>query len=79
MKKLILAVIVISIGYFAIAKADETTTVTPKEFITTVASVPGKLGNHLSNEIAKTKKFQAENWAKMKADLVKLKNKFIKQ
>ena len=42
MRKLIIAVIVLSIGYFAIAKAEETKSVTPQEFIGAVASVPGK-------------------------------------
>ena len=39
MKKLILAVIVLSIGYFAMAKAEEIKSVTPKEFAEAVASV----------------------------------------
>ena len=78
MKKLILAVIVISVGYFTMVKAEDKS-VTPKEFVGAVASVPGKLGNHLQAEIAKTKEFQAKNWIKMKNDLAKLKNLFIKQ
>jgi hypothetical protein len=57
-----------------IAKADAT----PKQFVETVVSVPGKLGNHIQMEIAKTKEFQAKNWIKMKSDFAKLKKKFIK-
>ena len=44
MKKLILAVIVLSMGYFAIAKAEETKSITPQEFADRIASVPGKIG-----------------------------------
>ena len=42
MKKLIFAVIVLSIGYFTIAKAEETKSITPQEFVDRIASVPGK-------------------------------------
>ena len=55
MKKLIFAVIVLSIGYFTIAKAEEVKSVTPQEFVEAVASVPGKVGNHLQNEWAEIK------------------------
>ena len=50
MKKLIFAVIVLSIGYFTMVKADENVKVTPQEFVESVASVPGKVGNHLKSE-----------------------------
>jgi|TARA_R110001592_G_scaffold54437_6_gene166572 hypothetical protein len=75
MKKLILAIIVLSIGYFTIAKAEDTT-VTPKEFVGAVASVPGKVGNHLQNEWADIKTYQAKSWAKMKQDFLNIKAKF---
>ena len=78
MKKLILAIIVLSLGYFAMAQAEEKTT-SPQEFIESVASVPGKVGNHLQNEWADIKVYQANSWAKMKQDLLKIKAKFIKQ
>ena len=64
MKKLILAVVVLSLGYFAMAKAEDT--VTPKEFIGAVASVPGKLVTHLKNEWVDIKAHQKESWADMK-------------
>ena len=76
MKKLIIAVIVLSIGYFAIAKAEETKSVTPQEFIGAVASVPGKVGNHLQSEWQKTKEHQAKSWAEIKFKLQGLKEKF---
>ena len=75
MKKLILAVIVLSIGYFAIAKADEKT-YTPQETMEAFASVPGKIGNHLQNEWQDIKSYQAKNWAEIKFKLQGLKEKF---
>ena len=76
MKKLILAVIVLSIGYFTIAKAEEAKSVTPQEFVGAVASVPGKLSNHLKSEWEKTKDHQAKSWAEIKFKLQGLKEKF---
>ena len=76
MKKLILAVIVLSIGYFAIAKAEETKSVTPQEFVEAVASVPGAVGNHLQNEWSSIKSHQAKSWADAKAQWSKLISKF---
>ena len=75
MKKLILAIIVLSIGYFTIAKAEEQT-ITPQEFVESVASVPGKVGNHLQNEWTDIKSYQAKSWADAKAQWSKLFSKF---
>ena len=75
MKKLILAIIVLSIGYFTIAKAEEQT-ITPNEFVESVASVPGKVGNHLQNEWTDIKSYQAKSWADAKAQWSKLFSKF---
>ena len=55
-----------------VVKAEEPKSVTPKEFVETVASVPGKVGNHITQEIEKTKVYQAKNWADAKAQLQKL-------
>ena len=76
MKKLILAVIVLSIGYFTMVKAEEIKSVTPQEFVEAVASVPGKVGNHLQSEWEKTKNHQAKSWAEIKFKLQGLKEKF---
>ena len=76
MKKLILAVIVLSIGYFAIAKAEETKSITPQEFADRIASVPGKIGEQINKEIEKTKEYQAKNWADAKAQWQRLLSKF---
>ena len=48
-----------------IAKSDEKT-VTPQEFVETVASVPGKVGNHVKNEWQDIKEYQAKSWAETK-------------
>ena len=74
MKKLILAIIVLSIGYFTMVKAEET--VTPKEFVEAVVSVPGKVGNHVQTEWAEIKSHQAKSWAEMKFKFQALKEKF---
>ena len=76
MKKLMLAVIVLSMGYFAIAKAEETKSITPQEFVDTIASVPGKIGEQINKEIEKTKEYQAKNWADAKAQWQRLLSKF---
>ena len=83
MKKLILAIIVLSIGYFTMVKAEEPMravqdekSVTPQEFVEAVASVPGKVGSHLQNEWADIKAHQANSWAEVKFKLQALKEKF---
>jgi len=48
-----------------IAKAD-TKTITPQEFVSNVAEVPGKVGNWFTGEVEKTKEYQAKSWADMK-------------
>ena len=78
MKKLIFAVIVLSIGYLTMAKAEEKT-ITPQEFVESVASVPGKVGTHLQNEWADIKVYQANSWAEMKFKFQGLKEKFLSQ
>jgi len=48
-----------------VAKADDKT-ITPQEFVTNVAEVPGKLVTFIGNEVDKTKEYQAKSWADMK-------------
>ena len=48
-----------------IAKSDEKT-ITPQEFATNVAEVPGKLVKFIGSEVEKTKEYQAKSWAEMK-------------
>ena len=59
-------------------KAEEQTTITPKEFVESVASVPGKVGNHLQNEWTDIKSYQAESWASAKEQNAKTLAKFKK-
>ena len=48
-----------------IAKSEEKT-ITPKEFVSNVAEVPGKVGNWFTGEVEKTKEYQKNSWAEMK-------------
>ena len=48
-----------------VAKAEDKT-ITPKEFVSNVAEVPGKLVTFISSEVEKTKEYQANSWAEMK-------------
>ena len=54
------------------AKADAQTV------INNLASVPGKLHNHIQSEIAKSKEFQKQKWAESKIQFANLKKLFIK-
>ena len=83
MKKLILAVIVLSIGYFTMVKAEEPMravqdekSVTPQEFVEAVASVPGNVGTHIKNQWADSKVYQANILAETKVRLQGFKEKF---
>tara|TARA_Y100001937_G_scaffold12848_1_gene16645 strand:+ start:164 stop:406 length:243 start_codon:yes stop_codon:yes gene_type:complete len=49
-----------------VAKSEEKT-ITPQEFVSNVAEVPGKVGNWFTNEVEKTKAYQAKSWAEMKS------------
>ena len=52
----------------SVAQADDkANTVTPKEFVSSVAAVPGKVGNHLQNEWVEIKAYQAASWVDAKA------------
>ena len=48
-----------------VAKAEDKT-ITPQEFASNVAQVPGKLVTFIGNEVNKTKEYQANSWAEMK-------------
>ena len=62
-KILILCVIVFGISS---ANANETKTITPQEFGNAVVEMPGKVVVFLTNEVEKTKEYQAESWANAK-------------
>jgi len=71
MKKLLMASIILA-GMVGSASAD------PQTVINNIASVPGKLGNHIQMEIAKTKEFQKNSWADARVQFENLKKLFIK-
>ena len=49
-----------------VAKSEEVKTITPQEFVSNVAEVPGKVGNWFTGEVEKTKEYQKKSWAEMK-------------
>ena len=57
----IVAVVLLSMN---IASADDKKTITPQEFASNVAEVPGKLVNFIGSEVEKTKAYQKETWSK---------------
>jgi len=48
-----------------VAKAEDKT-ITPQEFVSNVAEVPGKVGNWLTGEVEKTKAYQTKVWSEAK-------------
>ena len=56
----LVAVILISMN---MASADEKKSITPQEFATNVAEVPGKLVNFIGSEVEKTKAYQTKVWS----------------
>ena len=60
----LVAVILISMNW---ASADEKKSITPQEFVSNVAEVPGKVGNWFTGEVEKTKEYQKASWAEMKS------------
>ena len=71
MKKVLMATVILA-GTTGSVMAD------PQTVINNIASVPGKLHNHIQMEIEKTKEFQKESWAKSKIQFANLKKLFIK-
>ena len=59
----IVAVVLISMN---MASADEKKSITPQEFISNVAEVPGKVGNWFTGEVEKTKAYQTKVWSEAK-------------
>jgi len=59
----LVAVILISMN---MASADDKKTITPQEFVSNVAEVPGKVGNWFTGEVEKTKAYQTKVWSEAK-------------
>jgi hypothetical protein len=55
--------IIIGVALFAsLSQAEEQKTVTPKEFVSSVAAVPGAVSEHLKTEWTDIKAYQANAW-----------------
>ena len=67
MIKIILGIIIGAALFVTVAQAEDQNTVTPKQFVEIVASVPGKVQTHLQMEWTEIKAYQAESWANAKA------------
>ena len=70
------SLIVVILVSMSMANAEENKTITPKEFVSNVAEVPGKVGNWFTGEVEKTKEYQKKSWAKTKEDFASLVKKF---
>ena len=60
------SLIVVILVSMSMANAEENKTITPQEFASNVAQVPGKLVTFIGSEVEKTKEYQANSWAEMK-------------
>ena len=60
------SLIVVILVSMSMANAEENKTITPQEFVSNVAEVPGKVGNWLTGEVEKTKAYQTKVWSEAK-------------
>ena len=65
---------VLAIGYTTLLKA-ENTSVTPKQFGESVASIPGKVGNHITKEWDDMKEYQTKSYTGIKRKWASIKSK----
>jgi len=71
MKKLILIGMILA-GMTGFAQADV------NKVVSDITSAPAKLTTHIQSEVEKAKEYQKNSWAGAKAQLLRLKAKFIK-
>ena len=71
--------LMITAGALAFVLMTGTAKADPQTVIDNLVSVPVKLQNHIQMEIAKTKEFQKESWAKSRVQFANLKKLFIKE
>ena len=76
--KEMIVVVLASLAFILMTGTAKSDSITPQEFVNKLAQVPGKLQNHISNEIVKTKEFQKKSWADAKIQFLNLKKIFIK-
>ena len=60
------SLIVVILVSMKMANAEENKTITPQEFVSNVAEVPGKVGNWFTSEVEKTKAYQTKVWSEAK-------------
>ena len=60
------SLIIVILISMSMANAEENKTITPKEFVSNVAEVPGKVGNWFTGEVEKTKAYQTKVWSEAK-------------
>ena len=60
------SLIIVILVSMKMANAEENKTITPQEFVSNVAEVPGKVGSWLTNEVEKTKAYQTKVWSEAK-------------
>ena len=60
------SLIIVILVSMKMANAEENKTITPQEFVSNVAEVPGKVGNWLTGEVEKTKAYQTKVWSEAK-------------
>tara|TARA_B100000035_G_scaffold44133_1_gene33113 strand:- start:177 stop:446 length:270 start_codon:yes stop_codon:yes gene_type:complete len=60
------SLIVVILVSMKMANAEENKTITPQEFVSNVAEVPGKVGNWFTGEVEKTKEYQTKVWSEAK-------------
>jgi len=68
MKKIILAAIVVSMGYLQMAQAEETNK---------VSQMGEKVKAHIAKEVQATKEYQAKSWAEIRYKWQGFKEKFL--
>jgi len=71
MKKIILIGMILA-GMTGFAQADV------NKVVADITSAPAKLTTHIQSEVEKAKEYQKNSWAEAKAQLLRLKAKFIK-
>ena len=60
------SLVVVILVSMSMANAEENKTITPQEFVSNVAEVPGKVGNWFTGEVEKTKAYQTKVWSEAK-------------
>ena len=82
MKTIIIAFLVLCFTT-TVGNTNENKTYTPQETLKAFSEIPGKVANHISNEIQESKEFQKKNWAKGNAQLKRnfntIKSWFVKE